>query len=143
MAAAALVVDLAGDPDRAGVQVNVLRGERGEFGPAEAGEGGQQDQRSIAGRDGVGKGVDLGDGEHGTFGRDLVASALNAAWVAADQPDVYGGVQNGAKQPIRLGNSDRTDAVVEQLLMPAGTVAKWSRATVMVGKYGAMCERSR
>ena len=51
--------------------------------------------------------------------------------------------RNGAKQPIRLGNSDRTDAVVEQLLMPAGTVAKWSRATVMVGKYGAMCERSR
>ena len=61
MAATAQVVDLAGYPDCAGVQVDVLRGERGEFRPAEASESGKQDQRTIAGADGFGKGIDLGE----------------------------------------------------------------------------------
>jgi hypothetical protein len=46
--AAALVADLAGDPHRAGVKVDVLWSKGGEFGPAEAGEGGQQDERTVS-----------------------------------------------------------------------------------------------
>src|ERR1017187_10524727 len=56
--AAGRIVDLAGNADGAGVQVDVLQGERGEFGPAEASEGGEQDQHAVAGADGVGEGVD-------------------------------------------------------------------------------------
>src|SRR5262245_53480530 len=39
-AAATRVVDLTGNTDGAGARIDVLRGERGELGPAEAGEGG-------------------------------------------------------------------------------------------------------
>lgn len=88
VAATGRVVDLAGNADGAGVQVDVVRSERGELGAAKAGEGGEQDQRAVAGADGISQGVDLGDGEHGTFGRVLVASVFDAAWVAADQPVV-------------------------------------------------------
>ena len=48
VAATGRIVDLAGNPDGARFGVDVVRGECGEFGPAEAGEGGQQDQRPIA-----------------------------------------------------------------------------------------------
>jgi chloride channel protein, CIC family len=41
VAATGQVVDLTGYPDRAGVQVDVFRAKRSEFGPAEASEGGQ------------------------------------------------------------------------------------------------------
>lgn len=68
MPATGRVVDLAGDADGAGVEVDVLPGECGEFGPAEASEGGEQDQRPVAGADGVGQGVDLGNAEDGTLG---------------------------------------------------------------------------
>ena len=46
--ASTVVVNLAGDLYRAGIQVDVCGTERGEFGPAEAREGGQQDQRPVA-----------------------------------------------------------------------------------------------
>ncbi len=46
--ASTVVVKLAGDLYRAGIQVDVCGTERGEFGPAEAREGGQQDQRPVA-----------------------------------------------------------------------------------------------
>jgi hypothetical protein len=141
--AAARVVDLPGNADGAGVQVDVLGSERGEFSPAEASEGGEQDQHAVAGVDGVGNGVDLRDGEHGALGRVLVASALDSAWVALDQPVIYGGVHDGAKQPVGLGSSDRADAVVEQLRAPAPDSGQVEPAIVMAGKYGAICERSR
>ena len=56
----------------------------------------------VAGADGVGKGVDLMDGEHETFGRVLVACAFDTAWVAADQPVIDAGIHDGAQQSATL-----------------------------------------
>jgi len=82
--AAALVDDLAGYPHGAGVEVDVWRAERGEFGPAETGEGGQEQERPVSRADRVGQGEDLSDGEDRAFWGVFGASPFDAAWVAAD-----------------------------------------------------------
>jgi hypothetical protein len=67
VAAAARVADLAGYPHGAGADVDVSDAERGKFSPSKACEGGQQHERPIAWRDGVGQGVDLGNGQDRAF----------------------------------------------------------------------------
>ena len=68
MASAARVADLPGYPHGASVDVNVSRTARGKFGPTKAGEGGQEDERPLARRDGIGQGVDLGNAQERTSG---------------------------------------------------------------------------
>ncbi len=119
VAATGQVVDLAGYPDGAGVQVDVFWAKRGEFGPAEASEGGQLDQGAVARPDGVGQGVDLRHGQHRAFGRGLLVRALNPARVTADQPVIDRGVEDRPQQSVRLGRADRADPGIEQSLTPA------------------------
>jgi hypothetical protein len=45
--------------------------------------------------------------------------ALDAARVAADQPVIERGVEDGPEQPVRLGCGDLAHAGVEQFLTPA------------------------
>jgi hypothetical protein len=65
--ASTVVVKLAGDLYRAGIQVDVRGTERGEFRPAETSEGGQQDQRPVTEPDRIGHSVDVGHGQHRAF----------------------------------------------------------------------------
>jgi integrase len=60
VAAAARMADLPGYPHGAGADVDVSHAERGEFGPPEAREGGQQHERPITRRDGIGQGQAAG-----------------------------------------------------------------------------------
>jgi hypothetical protein len=53
VAAATQVDNLAGYPYGACVKVDVFRSESREFGPAEAGEGGQQEKRPVSRADGI------------------------------------------------------------------------------------------
>ena len=58
-----VIVELPGHADGKGVQVDVCRSERGEFGPAKASERSQQDQSPVAEPDRIGQGVDLRHGQ--------------------------------------------------------------------------------
>ena len=114
----AVVVELAGNPDGERVEVDVRWGERGELGPAQAGESGEQDQRPVTQADRVGQGVDLLNAQHGAYRRLLTVSTLDPARVALDHVDVDGGTEDGAQEPVGLGGGDRADAGIDQLLSP-------------------------
>jgi hypothetical protein len=103
MTAAALVADLAGDPHRAGVKVDVLWSKGGEFGPAEAGEGGQQDERTVSRPNGICQGVDLRHSQDRTLRRTLLASTLDPARIATDQPVFQRRVEDRPEKPVGLG----------------------------------------
>jgi hypothetical protein len=97
---------LAADADRAGRQVQIASAQCDRLAPAQAREGGQQDQHPVAaGRHAVGQIEDLGDGEHRPFGRLLVATAADPAWVARDDAILGRGHENGTEQPVSLGRS--------------------------------------
>jgi hypothetical protein len=67
------------NPDRAGLQVDVTRAEGRQFGPPEAGEGAEEHERAVTLIDGVGQGVDLGDGQDWPLCGLLLASAFDPA----------------------------------------------------------------
>ena len=66
----------------------------------------------------VGQGGGLVDGEDWPLWRELLASAVNSARIALDQPVIYRRLHDGLEQPVCLGDCDRPDSGVEKLLAP-------------------------
>jgi len=93
-------------PDRAGFQVDIGRTERGQLGPSQAGESGEQDEHPVSLVDRVGNRVDLGNRQDRTLGGLLLSGTLDPAGVTPDHPVISRSVEYGPEQPVCLGRGD-------------------------------------
>jgi hypothetical protein len=96
--------ELAHDTHGLLVEVQVASTESGQLTPAEATENREEHEGAVTLVDRVSQREDLRDGKHWTLGGILLTSALDLAWVPADQPIGDSRVQNGPEQPVGLGD---------------------------------------
>jgi hypothetical protein len=92
-----LWVELPIDADGPVGQIDVTAAQGRQFAPAQAAEGGEQDQGAVTPVDGLGQRVDLGDAEDRPLWRGLLAGTFDPARVAADQPVIDSSVHDGFK----------------------------------------------
>jgi hypothetical protein len=92
--------------------------EAGQLPPAQAGVGGDQDQRPEPPGDGVGQGGDLGHGGKAHLRRRLGGGPSDGAGVTGEVAALDGRAQDARQQPVGLGPGARPHPFAFQLGQP-------------------------
>ena len=117
--AALVVLALDADVDGGVEEVDVAAGQAEQLAASQPAERSQQHQRPVAGRDGIGQGVDLADGRDAALLVLLDPGPPDGTRVHGEVAVLDGGREDRAQEAVRLGGRGASGAVDEEPGVPA------------------------